>query len=57
MGTQFWSSGAVVKLLSLSKNYFSVAPLQKYLISQGKVFCCSGECCTPGAIVVAMAVC
>jgi len=59
MGARFWSLVTLqsLKLLILFKNYFSVAPVQNHFLSQGKVFCFSGEHCTPSTVVVAMAVC
>lgn len=39
------------------RNYSSVAWLQNYFVSQGKACSFSGEHSTPGATVVAMAVC
>lgn len=41
MRARFWSLVTLqsLKLLIFFKNYFFVAPLQNYFISQGKVFC------------------
>lgn len=51
------SDSALTGAAYLVKNYFSVALLQNEFVSQGKACCFSGEHCTPGATVVAMAVC
>lgn len=51
------NEGLILELLIWFKNYSSVAWLQNYFVSQGKVCSFSGEYSTPGATVVAMAVC